>query len=320
MEVSSYCNAACVYCPHTAHRDVWLNRHLPLETFKRLLPAFAKTRLVFLQGWGEPFLHPDFLAMAVMAKEAGCQVGTTTNGMLVNSGVAHQLVECGVDMVAFSLAGVDEKNDVVRRGTSIGKVLAAIRTLHQAKERLGSTQPAIHIAYMLLRSGIRDVANLPLSLRGLGISQVVISTLDFVPCQELEDEVIIPSTLLEYHELRARLDAVKAEGERYGLEIHYQLYCPGERRLTCTENVQRALFVSADGAVSPCTFANLPVSEGACMFREVERPYRRLVFDNVNEAPLATIWRQKAYRAFRQSFYAGRLPALCQGCPKLFVA
>jgi sulfatase maturation enzyme AslB (radical SAM superfamily) len=179
VEVSSYCNVACVYCPRTVYRDVWLNRYLPSETFKRLLPAFAKTRLVFLQGWGEPFFHPDFLAMAVMAKEAGCRVGTTNNGMLLNPEMARKLVECGMDVVAFSLAGVDEKNDVVRRETSMGKVLDATRTLHQAKERLGSTQPAIHIAYMLLRSRIRDVENLPLSLRGLGISQVVISPLDF---------------------------------------------------------------------------------------------------------------------------------------------
>jgi hypothetical protein len=56
------------------------------------------------------------------------------------------------------------------------------------------------------------------------------------------------------------------------------------------------------------------------MFRDVERPFERLIFGNVNEALLATIWREKAYRAFRQSFCAGRLPAICQDCPKLFVA
>ena len=116
VEASSYCNAACRYCPHTTYRDTWLERHLPLETFEKLAPVFRKTKLVYLQGWGEPFLNPDFFAMAALAKQAGCKVGVTTNGMLLNREIIEQLVSFGFDVVAFSVAGVDEKNDAVRSG------------------------------------------------------------------------------------------------------------------------------------------------------------------------------------------------------------
>jgi len=319
VEVTSYCNAACLYCPRTVYRDAWLNRNLSLEVFERLVSAFTSTQLVFLQGWGEPFLNSELLTMVRVAKEAGCKVGTTTNGMLLNAKTICQVVECGMDVLAFSLAGVDERNDAVRRGTSLDRILEAIRILHETKEKLGKELPAVHIAYMLLRSRLGDIERLPLVLQGLGVSQVVVSTLDFVPCEELADETIIPSTVDEYEELRARLDAVKVVGEQCGLRFHYQLHRPGERRLTCTENVQRALFVSADGMVSPCVFANLPVSQEIHVCRDGERRYRRLTFGNVSDAPIGDIWRGRAYRGFRKAFYGDRLPSICEDCPKLFV-
>lgn len=319
VEVSSYCNAACVYCPHTVYRNAWINRHLPVEVFERLLADDAKARLVYLQGWGEPLLHPDFLALVRMAKSAGRSVGTTTNGMLLDPPTALRLVECGIDVVAFSLAGVDEQNDAVRRGTRIGQVLDAVHALDEAKRSLGRDVPKIHVAYMLLRSGLDRVERLPSVLHELGVNQVVISTLDFVPCAELENETLIPRTFREYEEIRRRLEALRAEGNRWGLEIFSQIYRPGERRLTCTENVQCALYVSSDGTVSPCPFTNLPVSGGMNMYRADETPYFSLILGNVREVTLTDIWRQKTYRRFRRSFYDGGLPALCETCPKLFI-
>ena len=48
VEVSSFCNAECIYCPHTEYRNNWQNRLFPIELYKRLIPAFAKTKLVYL--------------------------------------------------------------------------------------------------------------------------------------------------------------------------------------------------------------------------------------------------------------------------------
>jgi MoaA/NifB/PqqE/SkfB family radical SAM enzyme len=319
VEVSSYCNAACVYCPNAIYRrESWLKRHLPLATFQKLLPAFAKTWLVYLQGWGEPFLNPDFFEMVRLAKKAGCRVATTTNGMLLDAEKINRLVQYGMDVVAFSLAGVDEKNDAVRKGTCLERVLEAIQALNQAKKKLGAAQPAIHIAYMLLRSGLEDVEKLPAFLQGLGISQVVLSTLDFVADSELADEALAPATMLEYDELRSRLNTVAAAGESYGLDIYYQLAAPGQRCQGCTENVLRSLFVSADGSVSPCVFTHVPVSRTSFIAGGVKRPYQSLTFGNIGEQPLEVIWRQKAYAAFRRSFQTGRLVALCRDCPKLY--
>ncbi len=182
VAVTSHCNASCAYCPHTVYRRDWLSRHLSLATFHRLLPELKKTNLIYLQGWGEPFLNPDFFTFVTLAKQAGCQVGTTTNATLLTEATIARIVESGIDVLAFSLAGVGDTHDSWRQGTSFQQVLEAIRSLQECKRRLGKVNPQVHIAYMLLRSGLADLERLPLVLRGLEINQVVISTSGFSNC------------------------------------------------------------------------------------------------------------------------------------------
>lgn len=317
VEVTSHCNASCTYCPRTVYHDRWASRHLSLEIFRKLVSAFARTRLVFLSGWGEPFLNPDLWAMIQMVKEAGCRVGTTTNGMLLDPEKIRWLVELEVDVVAFSLAGADAYHDAVRQGTRLRQVLGAMADLNLEKERQGRAKPEIHVAYMLLRSGREELARLPQVLEGVGVSQVVLSTLDFVASRELQEETICPATLKEYVQLKAQMEEVAEKGRPLGLSIHHQLFPPGARRRTCTENVPRALVVAADGQVSPCVYTNLPVSGVTYLAGGRERPYQRLTFGNVKEQAMPDIWRHKAYRHFRRSLATGRLAAPCQQCPKL---
>lgn len=318
VEVSSHCNAACTYCPHTVYRDRWEDRHLPLSSFERLIPAFSKTALVYLQGWGEPLLNPEFFSMAAMAKKAGCRVGTTTNGMLLTPERIQRVLEAELDIVAFSLAGTGERNDAIRKGTRLDAVLRAIRALTEAKERRRSPRPEVHIAYMLLSSGLDDVERLPVLLSGLGVEHVVVSTLDFLPTPELQTEALFPATREEFDELRSRLDAVADQARGRGIRVHYRLGLQGQRRSICTENVQRALCVSANGIVTPCVYTNLPVERGGLGSQGGGGIIdNELAFGDINQDALMGIWHKEEYKAFRRSFEMGDLAAPCRSCPKL---
>ena len=318
VEITSACNAACIYCPRTVYRDVWEDRHLPLDAFRKLGPVFEKTRHVHLQGWGEPFLHPDFFEMVALAKAAGWWVGTTTNGMLLNRDRIIRTIESGLDIIAFSLAGTGEKNDAIRKGTSLKKVLEAIQALDRAKKEMGRLTPEIHVAYMLFRSGMNELEALPSLLEGLGVSQVVVSTLDFVATDELREEAVIPVTQEEYEKTRPSLDRLVEAGREKGLSVHYHLISPEKRREVCTENVQRALCISADGAVTPCVYRSLRVS-GTYYDLQGERVNcERRVFGNIHEKDVKDIWRQESYKAFRRSFREGKIDPACQKCPKIW--
>jgi len=318
VEVTSHCNALCVYCPRTLFKESWEDRHLSLETFKKLKPVLSRTDLVHLQGWGEPFLNPEFFEMVAFAKRAGCKVGTTTNAMLLNEGTVRKVIDSGLDILAFSLAGTTESNDIIRKGTNLKKVLKSIETLSREKEKRGKTAPEIHVAYMLFRSGMVEVESLPSLLEGVGVSEVVVSTLDFVPTEELRKEAVIPASQKEYDEVRSLLDRLVAAGRQKGLSVHYHLVSPDKRQEVCTENIQKALCISSDGAVTPCVYTNLRVSGTYYDLQGKKVSYERMVFGNIKDKDVKDIWKERSYEAFRRSFCKRELAPTCQKCPKIW--
>jgi len=319
VEVSSFCNAECLYCPHTIYKDNWEERLMSIETYKRLIPAFQKTKLVYLQGWGEPFLNPRFFDMVAIAKKAGCDVGTSTNGSLLNPGKIEQLIASGIDLVAFSLAGTGPDNDRHRQGTKLDRILDTIRQLNEHKAKTGRDKPAIHIAYLLLRSGLDELQKLPGLVENLGVDQVVISTLDFVPNDELKNETLIPKDQDEYNHLAGILDDISERASKHGVKIHYGLVSPGHRRSICTENVNHSMFVSSDGEISPCVFTNMPVRSDKAIIMADGETYKRLTFGNIRDNSIASIWRKPEYKKFRDSFVTGEIQSCCRHCPKLMI-
>jgi len=315
IEVTTRCNASCHYCPRTTYRNLWDNRDLFLETFKTLLPVIADTKMVHLQGWGEPFLHPHLFEMIARAKKTGCKVGTTTNGMLLDRQGIDRLVRSGIDHIAFSMTGIGEQNDLARSGTQFSQIIGAISDLATQKKELRSETPAISVAYLLLRSHLPDFAQIVPALAGLGIQQVVINTLDFVPNKKLWNERLSPSNQGEYQELKSFFDELVEEAEKKGLGLFYHLVSPSAKGLVCTENPRRALFVSSDGSVSPCVFTNIPAPGSSHMVAGDERECRKLIFGSVAEEWLPTIWKHPHYRKFRRVFESRPHP-LCGECPK----
>ncbi len=319
VEITSRCNAHCTYCPRTAYGANWVSRDISPDLFERLLPVFASSKLIHLQGWGEPFLHEHFHSMVARAKKAGCRVSTTTNGMLLDRENITRLVAGGIDHLTFSLAGIGARNDAVRRGTGFETVFRAIAEVAAVKKERHSETPAVNVAYLLLRSQLSSLEEIVPALEGRGIENIIVSTLDFVPSRDLESERITPKNEEEYQELKVKLDGLVAGGRRTGLSVHYRLADPGKKKRTCTENVGRALVVSADGAVSPCVFTNIPASGVTRIEEGCEETYERLAFGNVRDAPLPAIWRGEPYDSFRRSF-RGTPDPRCRRCPKLIEA
>jgi len=317
VEISSYCNARCTYCPHYAFRANWQSRLLSLEVFQNLVAAFGKTRLVYLQGWGEPFMHPHFFEMLKIAKAAGCAVGTTTNGTLLDRKMVEKLVEQGLDVIGFSLAGVNEKNDQIRQGTQIRKVLRCIEEIRRTKEKYGTENPEIHIAYMLLRSGLDDLLKLPEFLRNSGAAQTVVSSLSYVVSPEMEREAVLASGEAEYLELKERLLEVKQEAVKQGADIHFHMVSPQQNYFSCSENIPKAVVVGSDGSLAPCVMKQIPLrGVNYHIINGQKHLQQNLSFGNMQQQSLKSIWHQEDYRLFTRQFRSGNTPAACRNCLK----
>ena len=317
VEITSQCNSSCLYCPQHAYRDQWQANRLSRKAFESMTPAFKKTRLVYLQGWGEPLLHPGFFDMVNMAKSAGAKVGTTTNGTLLSRPVANQMAAEGVDIIGFSLAGITEANDQIRKGTRISTVKRAIYDLQEAKKKHGSRAPAIHIAHMLLRSNLSEIENLPNFFADLGVDQVVVSSLSLVTNPEFAKEAILADTPEQWAALTRKIQKTRAAAAQKGVDMHFQLVSPFAEAGPCDENVCHALVVGAGGNVSPCVMTNIPVTgETTYYFDQMPYPLPHMSFGNIMDQPINEIWRQPDYKHFRRAFATPDLPAMCRKCYK----
>ncbi len=308
VEISSFCNAECFYCPHTIYRKTWKNRNLSLHEFKKIVPFLEKTKLLYLQGWGEPFCNPSFFDFVEIGKKKGCKIGTTTNAMLIEASHLEKIIELEMDFISFSLTGI-KTNDLLRKGTSIKKVLKIIESLNVLKDKKGVKKPQINIAYMLLKSNFNEIDNITEEFKNKGIEQVVISLLDFIPEISIKSESLVPQTEKEFIKLRDKLLETVQRGEEKGLSVSFNLSHPNRIRHTCSEKPLNAIFINCLGNVSPCVFTGIPAKEPTT-----------LCFGNINSDSLLKIWRSTAYKNFRGKHSSENKPYVCKDCPKIRIS
>ncbi|MDF1592945.1 MAG: radical SAM protein [Desulfobacterales bacterium] len=311
VEVTSRCPARCNYCPHTTLKDVWQPRDMSLETFGRLWPAMRASARVHLQGWGEPLMNPAFFKMTAIARKAGCRVSTTTCGLHLNEELARKIVDSGIDIIAFSLAGTDAATNEVRRGADFEKVCRSIATLQNIRRARGGVHLEVHFAYLMLASTMESVRTLPALAKELGVHAAVVSTLDYIPASGFEKEAFGPHEAEKLAQATGWLKEAEAKARALEVDFHWSLPSPDAPGNECRENVSRCFYIAADGAVSPCVYLNLPV--------RMEDPGRR-IFGNVNEREVLEIWADERFLAFRKALASGAPDPACKSCPKRFMA
>ena len=228
-----------------------------------------------------------------------------------------RLVNEGLDIVGFSLAGLDEKNDVIRKGTRIKRVLDVIEEIHRAKQKYGSNTPAIHIAYMLLASGLDELERLPEFLNHTGADQTVVSSLSFVVNRAMESDSILFTEQNEYSNLKQRLNQIREESANLGAELHFHIVASRQNQFSCSENIPHAVVVGSDGSISPCVMKQIPVKgENFHYCRGQKRLQKNLAFGNILIDSLSTIWHRKEYRQFVRDFQNNKTPNICLHCLK----
>ena len=308
VELSSLCTARCLYCPRGERPIRQKARNMEPECFAALWPLLRQSARVHLQGWGEPFLHPRFFDFAAFARKAGCAVSSTSCGLHMQDEDARRIVESGMDVLAFSLAGTDEASNAIRRGASFAAVCDSIRLLARARKKAMAVHLSLHCAYILLADRMQAVQTLPDLAAELGLHGVVVSTLDYIAAPGLEALAFAPQEREKIERARDMLEKAAARALALGLDFHYALPCPSPLR-TCREHAERTLYVDAEGALSPCIYLNAPGGEDGV------NPW---VFGRAKEQDPLGCWRGEAFSAFRKALAEGRPQGPCLRCAKRF--
>ncbi|MCL2790382.1 MAG: SPASM domain-containing protein [Desulfobulbus sp.] len=243
-----------------------------------------------------------------LARQAGCAVSSTSCGLHINEDIACRVVESGMDVLAFSLAGTDEASNAIRQGAPFAKVCEHVRLMAQARKKAGAAHLSLYCAYMLLADRMEAVLALPDLAAGLGLQAAVVSTLDYLAAPGQEHLAFAPHEADKIARAQDLLAKAAARAAKLGLGFHYGLLGPEAWR-TCREQVERSLYVDADGALSPCIYVNVPVQDNDA---------RRRVFGNANETDAFACWQGERFTAFRKALETGRPDLPCVHCAKRF--
>ena len=301
------------------------------ETFARVMDgvrAVSPRPTVFFGGFGEPFAHPDLLAMLAEAKAAGCPVELITNGTMLDEATRRELVRIGLDRLWVSIDGATPESYAdVRLWDALPQViedLAALRDLRLASRSAG---PRLGIAFVAMK---RNIADLPEVIRlgqrlgadRFSVSNVLAHTPELreqvlyagsIETEELDPSPWSPEVSLPRMDIDARTlgQLVRAEADRRGRTPAGR---QGDGRANACPFVEKgSVSVRWDGAISPC----LPLLHTHRSYLDFRpRTNHAFAVANVNDRGLLDAWSDPAYVALRERLLAFDFApcTICNSC------
>ncbi len=300
VEPTSRCNLRCRLCPV----GTGLGRpvgDMDLPMFRRIIDELGEyLLLIMFWDWGEPFLNPDAYEMIRIARRAGIKVVCSTNGhVFANGDHARRVVDCGLDVLVFSVDGITQETyERYRRRGSLEKVLKGIREVVSEKRRLHSDTPLVNFRFIVMKHSEGEVPRIKEFTSSLGVDVLTLRKFHFVPGtgNDLEPgsdkktagvgETLVPS------QSKYQLPMIPTGG-RQPLRVE---------RNPC-KNLWNCPTIHWDGTVCSCF-----------MDYNEQRPIGSLRAKSFRE-----IWYGEAYRRLRRAFRDNwRELALCKDCASGF--
>ena len=229
VEVTTACNLECDICLRKYLKVP--GRFLSLVDFKRILNP-GLFRYVGLHGWGEPLLNRYIFEMVKFAGSKGVITNLTTNGTLLHERMG-EIFGSGLKEIAFGIYDPD----------LLSNVLPFIEEFIKERNKKGLKDSKTYFDITLYKTNRFIISDLIRLASDIGIEAVILHRL-FDP-QDVESET---KCLLADDEKK-----LFKEIKRIARSLNIELYLPGKHTCPCLI-VQRSIFVTVTGKVTPCTY------------------------------------------------------------------
>ena len=168
IEVSSLCNARCVYCAHSTKNHGLYEGNMTWELFERIIRDIKefpqKIRLIETYSFGEPLCNPDLAKMIAYIRQNDiCEkINFTTNGLLFTPKRIDEILAAGVDTIRISLQGLDATAYKNMCGVTVDfdKFLANLRYLYENRGKCKVRMKIADIALKNIPDGEKKFAEL----------------------------------------------------------------------------------------------------------------------------------------------------------------
>jgi MoaA/NifB/PqqE/SkfB family radical SAM enzyme len=297
VELSLECNLDCVMCP-------WAELHsaagqMAWDTFTRIAANFHLAQEVDLTGGGEPATHPRLVDMVRVAKEAGCEVGFSTNGTLLDPDLAGTLVSLGQDWISFSIdAATAETYERIRQGAQFEAVMRNVEALRDMKIARRNKTPRMMLVFVMMRENFHELPAYVDLAHELGVEQIIFKNLDVILKEGDDERRLFSHAGGPVAGLEQEITEARQRADKWGISLRLYGLQPHELAM-CEQNPLQSIFFNWAGYVSPCitlSYAESRVFDGA----RHHVPCRR--FGDINQESLEEIWNGAAYREFRRVY------------------
>ena len=284
VEPTNICNLKCPLCPSGNGGLTRPRGTMTFDAFRRVFDQQARD-LLLLMLWnqGEPFLNRNLLKMVALAKSRNVPTITSTNGHFVRTASeAEALVRSGLDELIVSLDGATPETYVQYRvGGDFDRVLTAARLVCEAKQRLQSDSPVVHLQFIIMRHNENEVDAARRIARDLGVNRLSLKTAQVYT--EEDARQFLPND--------ERYSRYRYSGE--GLTMN------GKVKNTC-RHLWYSTVVNWDGVVSPCCF---------------DKDAHYGLGDTLNGEVFGDIWGGSKYTHFRNTILKDRASVpICANC------
>lgn len=315
IEPSSHCNLRCAMC----FRNSWIDEipgNMSEATFKHILEHLPETvETVFFGGMGEPLVHAHITDMIRAVSATGRRTELLSNGMLLDEQRAAALLDAGLDMLWLSVDALDDTSyGSIRCNGDLEQIKAHMTLFNRLRFRL-ERPVRLGLAFVVMKSNVRDLAKLPGFAQYYHINEVNISHM--IPTDEqaageiLYRQVVssdlggnaLPSTVPRIHV--PLMDWMQPD-VAYGAAGLFsagmcELFLSGQRILRparhCRFIDEGMAFVRHDGMLSPCMSL---LRSSYLYWGGRQRVIQHHFFGNVKEQPLTELWNSQDYRDFRK--------------------
>ncbi len=322
FDVTNRCNNNCLCCWNNSPLLGELSEEkikekgyeLPFPVVARTIKELRRmgTRMLFLAGGGEPFMHPRIMDILACAKKAGMRIFMNTNFTLIDKRMAQEIVDLKIDLIHVSmLAGSAKTYALVHPNkdeAAFYRIKEVLEYLMRERKRKGQESPTpfphIDLYYVIFNSNYRDIED----MAGFAM-EVRANSLEFMPVDVIPGKT--DSLLLTDVQRKEVVEAVRAQKLRLdefnkregGIVTFIEQYDSFMSRMSA-ESAVRGAYEANTVTAQPCyvgwAFARILASGDVnpCL------KAHRISVGNINEQPFGKIWNGAKQREFRKKSFA----------------
>jgi MoaA/NifB/PqqE/SkfB family radical SAM enzyme len=298
VESAIACNLKCVMCPWRGMAEEAENRGIMTPAvWEAIRPYLDRVQSIDFTGGGEPLLQPKLVEWIADAKNAGCETGFLSNGLLLTEEKLKKILDAGINWICISMDGADaEMYNKIRVGSNFDRVCENVANI--ARLRTGKI-PKTMINFVLMDMNMHQMEAIVQLAARLGVDQVNFKQCDVIRGQEGKGFGLFASeNSREIRKLQKSLGKARRLAKKLKVETTAFAFTPQELAV-CEQDPRDSLFIRYDGTVAPCI--NLALG-GPTTFLGEEVTMPSVHYGRLPDDDLMDLWETERCQFYRKKF------------------